>query len=357
MGWKICCSYSRIKNILITPTTQGHEDIEMKIGNTILVTGGYGFIGSCFVLRQIAKGNKVINVDKLTYAANKENLKNIEKSELYNFIEADIANQNKIKEIFNNNQIDYVVNFAAESHVDNSIESPGEFIQTNIVGTFNLLQNALNYWQNSNNENFRFLHVSTDEVFGSLNLEDEKFNEKTRYNPNSPYSASKASSDHLVRAWGETYKLPIIITNCSNNYGPRQHNEKLIPKIVECCLSEKEIPIYGNGKNIRDWIFVEDHCNGIELALTEGKLGETYCLGGDSERTNNDIVNTICSYMDKIKPRKNGDSYKDLITYVDDRKGHDFRYAIDNSKSKKELGFKLNGSFEEHILETIKFYL
>lgn len=322
---------------------------------TLLVTGGYGFIGSCFILQEIAKGNKVINVDKLTYAANEENLKEVENNEQYQFIKGDIADHNLIKDIFENNGIDLLVNFAAESHVDNSIESPGEFIQTNIVGTFNLLQNALHYWNNKN-EDFLLLHVSTDEVFGSLEPNDPEFTEQTRYDPSSPYSASKASSDHLVRAWNRTYGLPAIITNCSNNYGPRQHDEKLIPTVIRCCMEEKNIPIYGTGDNIRDWIYVEDHCIGIAEALQKGRSGETYCFGGKSERTNNQVVNVVCEAMDKLKPRADG-SYKELITYVEDRKGHDFRYAIDNKKSEKELGFKPSGSFEDHIEETIKFYI
>lgn len=322
----------------------------------ILVTGGYGFIGSCFILQQIKAGNKVINIDKLTYAANKDNLKEVENDSNYSFIKADISDKEIIHKVFSENDIDYVVNFAAESHVDNSIESPNEFIKTNIDGTFNLLQNALFYHQNKNNT-LIFLHVSTDEVFGSLAYNDPRFDEQTRYNPSSPYSASKAASDHLVRAWGVTYGLPVIITNCSNNFGPRQHREKLIPKIIECCVQEKDIPIYGNGENIRDWIFVEDHCFGISAALEKGKAGETYCFGGDSERTNNRIATYICEIMDDLKPRKGGVSYKELITYVEDRKGHDLRYAIDSTKAKKELGFKPSAKFETLLRRTVEFYL
>ncbi len=321
-----------------------------------LVTGGYGFIGSCFVLKQLEAGNIIINIDKLTYAADRKNLSAVENNSNYSFEHGDIADADFVTKVFAKYEFDYIVNFAAESHVDNSIESPGEFVQTNIIGTFNLLQNALNYWQN-NNGNLMFLHVSTDEVFGSLELGEDSFTEETRYDPSSPYSSSKAASDHLVRAWNRTYGLPTIITNCSNNYGPRQHTEKLIPTIVRCCMEEKPIPIYGGGENIRDWIFVNDHCDGISKALEAGKAGETYCFGGMSERTNNQVANAICEALDKIKPKPNGGSYKDLITYVEDRKGHDFRYAINNDKASRELGFKPSGNFEEHIIKTINFYI
>ena len=327
---------------------------------TILVTGGYGFIGSCFVLREIAAGNKIINLDKLTYAANLKNLTEIEKNPYYNFYKGDICNNEIVAKIFAENEIDWVVNFAAESHVDNSIEKPAEFIETNIFGVYNLLQNSLNYWKNledTKKRNFRFLHVSTDEVYGSLELDSPKFSEATKYDPSSPYSASKAASDHLVNAWHVTYGLPCIITNCSNNFGQRQHSEKLIPKIISNCLHEKPIPIYGNGENIRDWIFVADHCAGIKLALEKGKAGESYCFGGNAEKTNNQIVNLICEKMDILRPRKNGESYKKLVNYVKDRAGHDKRYAIDDSKAKKELGYVQSETFEKRIEETIGFYL
>ncbi len=325
---------------------------------TILVTGGLGFIGSNFVIQEIKSGNRVINLDKVTYAANYDNVAPIEKDKNYQFIKGDICDADLVKKIFDENGIDWVVNFAAESHVDNSIEKPSEFIETNIIGTYNLLQNSLQYLKKLKDINgFRFLHVSTDEVFGSLEEESPKFNENTKYDPSSPYSSSKAASDHLVKAWNRTYGLPVLLTNCSNNYGPRQHREKLIPKTIFCCLEEKEIPIYGNGKNIRDWIFVEDHCKGIKLALEKGEIGESYLFGGNCEKNNIEVVNIICEQMDKIKPRNNGKSYKDMITFVKDRAGHDFRYAISNDKSEKELGFKVSDNFENNIKMTIEYYM
>jgi dTDP-glucose 4,6-dehydratase len=326
----------------------------------ILVTGGCGFIGSCFIIRQIKAGNSVINLDSLTYAANPTNLAEIDQNPNYSFVRGDIRDQKLISKILVKFDIDILVNFAAESHVDNSIANPDAFIQTNINGTFSLLDSALKYWQNLNGnkkEDFRFIHISTDEVYGSLTLEDPKFTEDNNYLPNSPYSASKAASDHLVRAWNETYKLPAIITNCSNNFGARQHSEKLIPTVIRSALAGKNIPIYGNGKNIRDWIYVEDHCNGIELAISKGDIGQSYCFGGDSERQNIDIATQICQILDGLEPKSGGSSYADQITFVEDRKGHDFRYAIDSSKAKKELGFKLDGSFENKLLETVKYYL
>ncbi len=323
----------------------------------ILITGGYGFIGSCFALRQIKAGNKIINLDKMTYAANPKNLAEIENSPNYHFIRGDICDQNLISEILTKFDIDLVVNFAAETHVDNSIANPGAFITTNLVGTFSLLNSALNFYKNRSNKDFKFIHISTDEVYGTLTLEDPKFSEKTNYAPNSPYSASKAGSDHLARAWFETYGLPVIITNCSNNFGARQHKEKFIPTVINSCLAGKNIPIYGNGKNIRDWIYVEDHCFGIELAIKNGKLGESYCFGGDAERQNIDIANKICEILDQIKPKNDGTSYKKQLSFVQDRLGHDFRYAIDSSKAKKELGFKLEGDFESKLQTTINWYL
>ncbi len=326
----------------------------------LLVTGGCGFIGSCFVLRQIKAGNLVVNLDSLTYAANPQNLAEIEGNSNYHFVKGDILDQKLVSEILEKFDIDILINFAAESHVDNSIANPISFIQTNINGTFALLNSALKYWQNlsvDKKDNFRFIHISTDEVYGSLTLEEPKFTENNKYQPNSPYSASKAASDHLVRAWAETYKLPAIITNCSNNFGARQHQEKLIPTVINSCLSNKDIPIYGNGKNIRDWIYVEDHCFGIELAISKGKLGGNYCFGGDAERQNIDIVKQICATLDGLRPKADGASYADQIKFVEDRKGHDFRYAIDSSKAKGELGFKIEGSFEEKLQNTIEWYL
>lgn len=326
---------------------------------TILVTGGYGFIGSCFVLQEIANGNRVINLDKLTYAADLDNLAAVEDHENYTFVKGDICDARQIKTIFNNEKIDWVVNFAAESHVDNSIEKPAEFIHTNIVGVYNLLQNSLEYWKKLDDEgkrNFVFLQISTDEVFGSLG-DTGKFTEETKYDPSSPYSSSKAAGDHLALAWQKTYGLPVVLTNCSNNFGPRQHREKLIPKIISNCINEKSIPIYGDGKNVRDWIYVGDHTTGIKLALEKGRSGSSYCFGGNCEKNNNEIVNLICEKMDSLKPRSSGKSYKELITYVTDRPGHDKRYAIDDSKAKKELGYTQSKSFDERILETIKFYM
>ncbi len=326
----------------------------------ILITGGCGFIGSCFALRQIAAGNFLVNLDKLTYAANPDNLATINHNANYQFIHGDILDQNLVSSVLQKFDIDFVVNFAAESHVDNSINNPISFIQTNINGTFSLLNCALKYWQNlspKKQQDFRFIHISTDEVYGSLALQDGKFTENNKYQPNSPYSASKAASDHLVRAWFETYHLPTIITNCSNNFGARQHSEKFIPTVINSCLEHKNIPIYGNGKNIRDWIYVEEHCLGIELSIKKGKIGESYCFGGDAERQNIDIAKQICLILDQVKPKKDGTSYQNQIHFVEDRKGHDFRYAIDCSKAKTQLGFEIKGSFEDKLKNTVIWYL
>lgn len=324
----------------------------------ILVTGGLGFIGSCFVVKQVKKGNFIVNIDKITYAANKDNVKEVESFKNYKFIKEDICNKEAIYKALKEFKIDQIVNFAAESHVDNSISGAQVFIETNINGTFSMLEAARKYYselENAKKENFRFLHVSTDEVFGSLSEDEPKFKETNPYKPNSPYSASKAASDHLVRAWNETYKLPTIITNCSNNFGPRQHKEKLIPTIINSCLQGKDIPIYGNGKNIRDWIYVEDHCDGIELALNKGKIGQSYCFGGENEIRNIEIAQLICEIMDEIKPAKS--TYKNQIKFVEDRKGHDYRYAIDNSKVNNDLGFKVSKSFNDRLKETVIWYL
>ena len=332
----------------------------MTNSKNILVTGGCGFIGSCFVKKQIAKGNFVLNIDKLTYAGSPANVEAVASNPNYRFTKADINETALIQNLLNYNKIDWVVNFAAESHVDNSISGPGIFVQTNINWTYSMLQASLNYYKNLSAEkknDFRFLHVSTDEVFGSLQENDEPFNENSRYQPNSPYSASKASSDHLVRAWQETYKLPTIITNCSNNFGPFQHREKLIPTIIRSCLQNKDIPIYGNGKNIRDWIYVGDHCDGIELALVSGKSDETYLFGGEKELRNLEIAHKICEILDEIKPKADGTSYKSQIKFVQDRAGHDFRYAISNKKSFEQLGFKPSKSFDDRLRETIEFFI
>ncbi len=326
----------------------------------ILVTGGCGFIGSYFAVEMVKQGNFVLNFDKITYAANEDNVKEVVGDKNYHFIKGDICDQNLISKILNDFQIDQVVNFAAETHVDNSINGAEVFISTNINGTFSLLQASLEYYKKldaSKQENFRFLHVSTDEVYGSLKENDPAFTEENRYKPNSPYSASKAASDHLVRAWFKTYNLPTIITNCSNNFGPNQHQEKLIPTIINSALNEKEIPIYGSGKNIRDWIYVADHCRGISLALNNGKVGETYCFGGEAEIRNIEIANLICEILDNLKPRADKISYKNQIKFVADRAGHDYRYAIDNGKVKKELGFKIEKDFKERLAETVKKYI
>lgn len=325
-----------------------------------LVTGAAGFIGSHFAINVCESGDKVVVLDKLSYAGNLNNLSKIANSPNFRFVQNDICNKEIVSKILNEEQIDYIVNFAAESHVDNSIKSPFEFIQTNIVGTFNLLDCALKYWQNLEGEkkdNFRFLHVSTDEVFGSLELDSPKFNEENPYKPNSPYSASKASSDHLVRAWFETYNLPVITTNCSNNFGPHQHQEKLIPTVIRNAVLGNIIPIYGNGKNIRDWIYVVDHANGIYTSLHKGRLGESYCFGGECEKENIDIARKICEILDEVKPLNSGKSYKEQIKFVQDRLGHDKRYAIDNTKVATEFGFAPSKTFEERLKETVIWYL
>ena len=329
----------------------------------ILVTGGAGFIGSNFIEHLLNDEAVVVyNLDKLTYAGNLENLKTVENHERYHFIQGDICDRGLIESLFAKHQITDVIHFAAESHVDNSIKNPGAFIETNIVGSFNLLDVAYKSWMDAPNkvksgfENSRFLHVSTDEVYGTLGKEG-LFSEKTPYAPNSPYSASKASSDFIVRSYFHTYGMNVVTTNCSNNYGPNQHDEKLIPTIIRKCLSEKNIPIYGDGLNIRDWLYVLDHCKGIELAFNTGVSGETYNIGGRNERTNMYIVDTICSILDEKSPRENGTSYKNLKSFVEDRAGHDFRYAIDASKIEDELGWKADENFETGILKTITWYI
>ncbi len=324
----------------------------------ILVTGGLGFIGSCFVIDQINKGNKVVNLDKITYAANLENDILVRNNPNYHFVKGDIADYALVLSLLEKFNIDNIVNFAAESHVDNSIKAAEVFITTNINGTFYLLEAARKYYDILSEEKksqFRFLHVSTDEVYGSLKEGEAAFTENNPYRPNSPYSASKAASDHLVRAWGETYKLPTIITNCSNNFGPRQHFEKFIPTVILSALKGKEIPVYGNGKNIRDWIYVQDHCHGIDLALHKGQIGQTYCFGGECEMRNIDLAEKLCEILDQIKPRSDGISYKTQIKYVNDRAGHDYRYAINNGKAKEQLGYNI--AKKDRFKETVEFYL
>ena len=327
----------------------------------ILVTGGAGFIGSNFVLNWLSTQNEgLINLDSLSYAADLNNLESISENKEYFFIKGSIEDQNLIEHILEKYNPRAVINFAAETHVDRSIENPEIFMKTNIFGTFHLLNASLKFWKKislDDQKKFKFLHISTDEVFGSLSLEDEKSNELSPYKPNSPYSASKAASDHLVRAWGETYKLPVITTNCTNNYGPHQFPEKLIPLLIHNCLNNKKLPIYGKGENVRDWLYVEDHCEAIKEVLVKGSIGETYNIGGNNEKTNIEIVKTVCSTLDEIKPRKNNSSYKELITFVEDRPGHDFRYSLDISKIKKELNWQPQETFESGIRKTILWYL
>ena len=329
----------------------------------ILITGGAGFIGSNFI-EHILKSEDVVvyNLDKLTYAGDLKNLESVANHKRYHFIQGDICDRALLEELFEKHQITDVIHLAAESHVDNSIKNPGAFIETNIVGSFNLLDVAYKRWMDAPNKvkteytNSRFLHVSTDEVYGTLGKEG-LFTELTPYAPNSPYSASKASSDFIVRSYFHTYGMNVVTTNCSNNYGPNQHDEKLIPTIIRKCLSEENIPIYGDGLNIRDWLYVLDHCKGIEIAFNKGVFGETYNIGGRNERTNMYIVDTICTILDKVSPRKNGSSYKELKSFVEDRAGHDFRYAIDATKIENELGWKADENFESGILKTITWYI
>lgn len=327
---------------------------------TLLVTGGAGFIGSCFVLRRVAAGDIVINLDKLTYSGNLENLRPIENKKNYVFVHGDIGDETLIPELLKKHQPDAVINFAAESHVDRSILDPDVFVKTNVLGTEVLLRCVKEWWKDLQLEQknkFRFHHISTDEVFGTLKMDDPAFTENTRFAPNSPYSASKASSDHFVRAYHETYGLPVLITNCSNNYGPRQFPEKLIPLMTLNAIEGKKLPVYGTGENIRDWLHVEDHCEAIDVVLENGRVGETYNVGGRSERNNLFIVNKICEILDDVKPRGDGNSYREQITFVKDRPGHDFRYAIDCSKIERELGWLPKHTFDEGLRETIEWYL
>ena len=322
----------------------------------ILVTGGCGFIGSNYVLRQVLRcGNIVLNLDKLTYAGNITNLSEIANNNNYSFINGDICDIECVTSAINSFKPNVIVHFAAESHVDRSIKNPTDFIKTNILGTGTLLNAAQSFYNKKKND-FLFIHISTDEVFGSLGSKGF-FIEESPYKPNSPYSATKAGSDHLVRAWIKSYGLPAIITNCSNNYGPFQNPEKLIPLIITNCVGEKQLPIYGNGKNIRDWLFVEDHCEAIDTVIEHGQIGETYNIGANNEKTNVEIVRTICSLLDEIKPRNNGESYEKLITFVEDRPGHDFRYAINSSKINSELRWSPKEKFSTAIRKTIQWYL
>ena len=366
----------------------------------ILVTGGSGFIGSNLIHLLVEnKGESVINLDKLTYAGNTQSLADIESNPRYTFEQVDICDPASLARVFEKHQPDVVMHLAAESHVDRSIDGPGEFIQTNIVGTFNLLEAALAYWRslplagaeelvpsqdekldNSSNgptqQSFRFLHVSTDEVYGSLEPDTLGFSETTPYDPHSPYSASKAASDHLARAWGDTYGLPVLVTNCSNNYGPYQFPEKLIPVVILKCLRGEPIPVYGNGENIRDWLYVTDHAEALYTVVTKGRVGETYNIGGNNERQNIELVHTLCSLMDELAPERmtfkssatqqdsssvsgNAEprSFQDLITFVTDRPGHDMRYAIDSTKIRDELGWGPKEDFKSGFRKTVQWYL
>ena len=327
----------------------------------ILVTGGAGFIGSNFVLDWLADSDElVINLDKLTYAGNIKNLTSLKDNPRHIFIHGDIADETLVSALLMQHQPRAVVNFAAESHVDRSISGPGAFIQTNIVATFQLLEAVRAYWGNldaTHKEGFRFLHVSTDEVYGSLEKNAPAFTENHRYEPNSPYSASKAASDHLVRAYHHTYGLPVVTTNCSNNYGPFHFPEKLIPLMIVNAQAGKPLPVYGDGQQIRDWLYVKDHCSAIRQVLAKGRLGETYNIGGWNEKPNIEIVHTVCALLDELRPRTDGKPYKEQISYVTDRPGHDKRYAIDASKIKNELGWAPAETFETGIRKTVQWYL
>ncbi|HAK91594.1 dTDP-glucose 4,6-dehydratase [Massilia timonae] len=328
---------------------------------TILMTGGAGFIGSNFVIDWLAQHDEpVVNLDKLTYAGNLQNLASLEGNPRHRFVHGDIGDGALVARLLAEHQVRAVLNFAAESHVDRSIEGPGAFIQTNIVGTFNLLEAVRAYWNGLDDKArgaFRFLHVSTDEVYGSLSGDAPAFNEQNRYEPNSPYSASKAASDHLVRAYHHTYGLPVVTTNCSNNYGPFHFPEKLIPLVIHNALAGKPLPIYGDGQQIRDWLYVTDHCSAIRRVLAEGRLGETYNVGGCNEKANIDVVRTLCAILDELRPRADGASYATQMTFVKDRPGHDRRYAIDAGKLERELGWRPAETFETGIRKTVEWYL
>lgn len=326
---------------------------------TLLVTGGAGFIGANFVLQAVGDGMRVINLDKLTYAGNPDTLSSLKDNPLHVFVQGDIGDRELVAGLLATHQPDAVINFAAESHVDRSIDGPAEFVQTNVVGTLALLESTRNYWRGLGDEMreaFRFLHVSTDEVYGSLGAEGS-FTEQTAYAPNSPYSASKAASDHLVRAFHHTYGLPTLTTNCSNNYGPYQFPEKLIPLIIQKALAGEPLPVYGDGLNIRDWLYVGDHCSAIRCVLDSGRVGETYNVGGNAEQENIAVVKVICRLLDDVHPLDSSLPRESLITYVKDRPGHDRRYAIDSSKLQSELGWKPSQTFETGIRQTVDWYL
>ena len=328
---------------------------------TIVVTGAAGFIGSNFVLNWLTHSKeKVIALDKLTYAGNLENLKSVESNPNYSFVHGDIGDSTLIGKLLQEHQPRAIINFAAESHVDRSIHGPDDFMETNILGTYRLLEEARSFFKTLSEEGqkkFRFLHVSTDEVYGTLSSTDPAFKETKQYEPNSPYSASKAASDHLVRAWNHTYGLPVLTTNCSNNYGPYHFPEKLIPLCILKALQGQDLPIYGDGQQIRDWLYVGDHCKGIATVLEKGVIGETYNIGGWNEKANLEVVHNLCDLLDELKPREDGKSYREQITFVKDRPGHDQRYAIDATKISKELGWKPEETFETGIRKTVQWYL
>lgn len=328
---------------------------------SIIVTGAAGFIGSNFVLNWLNSNNeKVIALDKLTYAGNLENLKSVESNSNYVFVHGDIGDSKLLAKLLQKHQPRAILNFAAESHVDRSIHGPDDFMQTNIIGTYRLLEEARSFFNTLSEDakkQFRFLHVSTDEVYGTLSSSDPAFKETNQYEPNSPYSASKAASDHLVRAWQHTYGLPVLTTNCSNNYGPYHFPEKLIPLCILKALQGQSLPIYGDGQQIRDWLYVVDHCIGIATVLEKGVVGETYNIGGWNEKANLEVVYTLCNLLDELKPREDGKSYKEQITFVKDRPGHDRRYAIDATKISNELGWKPEETFETGIRKTVQWYL
>jgi len=328
---------------------------------TIIVTGAAGFIGSNFSLNWLTHTEeKVIALDKLTYAGNLENLKSVEANANYEFAQGDIGDSRLVAKLLHQHQPRAIINFAAESHVDRSIHGPDEFMLTNIMGTYRLLEEARSFFNTLTEENqkkFRFLHVSTDEVYGTLSTNDPAFKEEKRYEPNSPYSASKAASDHLVRAWHHTYGLPVLTTNCSNNYGPYHFPEKLIPLCILKALQGQDLPIYGDGQQVRDWLYVVDHCKGIETVLEKGVIGETYNIGGWNEKANLEVVHTLCDLLDELEPREDGKSFREQITFVKDRPGHDRRYAIDATKISKELGWKPEETFETGIRKTVQWYL
>ncbi len=327
---------------------------------TILVTGGAGFIGSAVVRHLVRQGVRVINLDKLTYAGNPASLKAIENAANHRFVQGDIADVPLVLDLLRTENVDGIMHLAAESHVDRSIDGPGAFVETNVVGTFRLLSAALEYWRGLEGETkarFRFHHVSTDEVFGDLPFDSGIFTEETRYNPSSPYSASKAASDHFVRAWHETYGLPVVLSNCSNNYGPYHFPEKLIPLVILNALDGKPLPVFGKGENVRDWLYVEDHAKALALILTTGKVGESYNVGGRNERTNLQVVETICDLLDVRVPLADGTSRRALITFVTDRPGHDRRYAIDATKLETELGWRADEDFDTGLARTVDWYL